>query len=212
LPIVLLEPDVALTDYALAVEAAVFAWALARGPQRSTSIRRALVLFFSSLSVAAALGGTVHGFTAASSAWFAVLWPATMIAIGATAASAWWLGALLLLTASFARWIAIAAGVEFFAYSIAVVFFRRDFAFAIFNYLPSAAFLLAALLVQLIRTRRSEYLLGSAGMVLTFIAAAVQYFHVPLYPPYVGHNAFYHLLQMIALALLFLWARQASTR
>src|SRR2546428_2799167 len=82
------EPDVALTDYALALECTVFAYLLQRKEH---------ALFFASAAVASLAGGTVHGFFLdARTLGNAVLWRITLIAIGVTAASAWAIGARVL--------------------------------------------------------------------------------------------------------------------
>ena len=61
------EPDVALTDYALFVECAAFAWLIARRPTDLMTLRRWTVLFFVFTALAALFGGTVHGFYAGES-------------------------------------------------------------------------------------------------------------------------------------------------
>src|SRR5207248_3788197 len=102
------EPDVALTDYALALECTVFAYLLQR---------REHTLFFGSAAVASLAGGTVHGFFLdARTLGNAVLWRLTLIAIGVTAASAWVLGACVLFPALTARRVSIAAAWSMAAY------------------------------------------------------------------------------------------------
>jgi hypothetical protein len=49
------------------------------------------------------------------------------------------------------------------------------------------------------------------GLALTFVAAAVQQAHVTVHPR-LGHNALYHLIQGIALALVFTCARWIARR
>src|SRR5205823_6043329 len=116
------EPDVALTDYALALECTVFAYLLQR---------REHALFFGSAAVASLAGGTVHGFFLdARTLGNAVLWRLTLIAIGV------------------------------------------------------------------------------AGLGLIFIAAAAQQARIALHPRYFNHNALYHLIQALALWLLFLGLRR----
>jgi hypothetical protein len=39
--------------------------------------------------------------------------------------------------------------------------------------------------------------------VLTFVAAAVQYTRVDPHPVYVNHNALYHVIQAVALLLIY---------
>ena len=88
------EPVVTLTDYALALEGALFATRLSldRMGRRAGADPLApwLVLFFAAAGLAPALGGTVHGFFPdASSPGYRVLWPATLLAIGLVAYSMW---------------------------------------------------------------------------------------------------------------------------
>ena len=54
--------DVALTDYALAVECAVLTLLVARMRTGASAFRWSFVLFFFSIALASATGGTVHGF------------------------------------------------------------------------------------------------------------------------------------------------------
>src|SRR5438034_9987787 len=95
------EPDVALPDYALALECTVFAYLLQRKEH---------ALFFGSAAVASLAGGTVHGFFLdARTLGNTVLWRLTLIAIGVTAASAWAIGERVLFSVPKARRIIIAA-------------------------------------------------------------------------------------------------------
>jgi hypothetical protein len=54
--------DVSLTDYGLAAECLCFAYLMARIRTRTSSLPAVFMLFFFSIAVAAAAGGTVHGF------------------------------------------------------------------------------------------------------------------------------------------------------
>ncbi len=56
------EPDVTLTDYALALEGILFLVLLQRGHARPWGLRSWFSLFFASVSAASLCGGTVHGF------------------------------------------------------------------------------------------------------------------------------------------------------
>src|ERR1700675_2734292 len=106
------EPAVTLTDYALAIECAVFVIALARLDARDRKLRFWFVVFFASIGAASVLGGTVHGFfLAASSPGRRILWPATLMAILVTSLAAWNIGAVLQLDerkAALVRRLAIA--------------------------------------------------------------------------------------------------------
>ena len=194
------EPDVALTDYALALECTVFAYLLQR---------REHTLFFGSAAVASLAGGTVHGFFLdARTLGNAVLWRLTLIAIGVTAASAWAIGAKVLFAAPTARRIRMAAAAALAAYCVVTVFITQEFRAAVVFYLPAVVFLLVALSVAYARAREQGILVAVAGLGLMFIAAAVQQARIALHPRYFNHNALYHLIQAVALWLLFLGLRR----
>jgi len=193
------EPDVALTDYALALECTVFAYLLQRKEH---------ALFFGSAAVASLAGGTVHGFFLDDrTLGNAVLWRITLIAIGVTAASAWAIGARVLFPGPTARRISIAAAAAFAAYCVVTVFITQEFRAAVVFYLPAVMFLLVALSVAYARARERAILPAVAGLGLMFIAAAVQQARIALHPRYFNHNALYHLIQALALWLLFLGLR-----
>jgi len=202
------EPDVALTDYGLAIESAVFAFLIYRRGIRGQPLRTWFMVFFGSISLASLAGGTVHGFfNDEQAAVYAILWPATLIAIGLTALAAWTIGACLLFSPKIVRWITAAALVEFAGYSACVLLLTDEFWIAVAIYVPAAVFLLIALVGKYRRAQDREIVIGIAGLFLTFVAAAVQQAEIPLHPAYFNHNAFYHLIQGVALFMLFWTAR-----
>ncbi len=91
------EPDVALTDFALALESAAFVAILWRSGGPSKQLKFWLLLYFAAASVASLCGGLVHGyFLEPGTFGRAILWPAALLAIGVNALAAWGIGALLL--------------------------------------------------------------------------------------------------------------------
>ncbi len=207
------EPDVTLTDYGLAVEAGMFAWLLRRGSDPSQPLGRWFVLFFASISAASLAGGTVHGFFLDPTTMGSrILWPATLIAIGGTALAAWGVGAHIQFSARAALWVARAASLEFVFYAGLVMFGAQTFKVAILNYLPPVIFLLMVFVLAFARVGDRAALLGAAGMFLTFAAAAAQQARVALHPHYFTHNAVYHLIQGVALAVVFASARGFARR
>lgn len=56
------QTDVTLTDYDLSLECALFSVLIYRQPGLTDHLRFDLVALFSSVALASALGGTVHGF------------------------------------------------------------------------------------------------------------------------------------------------------
>jgi len=194
------ESDVALTDYALAIQCALFAYVV-RGRENA--------FFFGSAAVASLAGGTVHGFFLdARTLGNAILWRITLIAIGVTAVSAWAIGARVLFPAPTARRITMAAAAAFAVYCVLTLFITQQFRAAVVFYLPAVVFLLVVLCVAYARARARGILVAIAGLGLMFIAAAVQQARIALHATYFNHNALYHLIQAVALWLLFLGLRR----
>ncbi len=200
------EPDVTLTDYALAIECAALAYLVYRQGGQQQSLRNWFALFFGSIGLAALTGGTVHGFFLdEESIGYRILWPATLIASGLAALSTWAVAACIQFSKVIARWISFVAAAEFAGYSVLVLLITQEFWLAVANYLPPTIFLLVVFARQYLLGRESQLLLGTVGLLLTFVAAGVQQGQVALHPLYFNHNALYHLIQAVALLLIF-WA------
>lgn len=206
----MLEPGVALTDFALALENALLAFLLSRVPGPEARLRLWFVIFFSAVALGALLGGISHGFS--PNVWimgYEVLWRATMICIGVAGLGAW-LSAAHLRNCERARTgeRVVGWGV-FLAFVFTVLFISQDFKYAIVAYLPATLFLLLSFIGWWRRSRQRAAMLGSIGVLLTFIAAAIQQSTLSLHPIYMNNNVIYHLVQAIALALVFVGARAA---
>jgi hypothetical protein len=205
------EHAVTLTDYALAIECAVFVIALSRLDARDKELCFWFVVFFVSIGAASVLGGTVHGFfLAASSPGRRILWPATILAILVTSLAAWNIGAVLQLDdrkAALVRRLAIAQLVLF---SLVVLFVTSRFYVGIIAYLPSTLFLLFALVTAYRRRPDHAIRWGVTGLMLTLVAASVQQLRVAIHPIYFNHNALYHVIQGAALGMIFVAARSIS--
>ena len=202
------EPDVALTDFALALESAVFVVILIGRGALGISIGRWLLVFFASVGTASFCGGLAHGFFLHQPFGDEVLWPATLLAIGTATLAKWAVGAQLIFQPRNARIVVALAFVQFFAYVVAVIFFVRDFLIAVAGNLPGAVFLLVAFAIASRRTGDQRLLAGSAGMALTLLAGLLQQLKVGAHPTYFNHNAVYHLVQAVALFLVFLGANR----
>jgi hypothetical protein len=192
------EPDVTITDYLLTLEALAFALVLARSPGNNL-LQRWFIVFFAATAAASLAGGTVHGFFSDSR----LLWRLVLIALGVVSAAAWAIGAQLLLEERVARVITLAAWAEFAVYALLVAFWNDSFLIAIANYLPSTLFLLAAFFVAYRANPAPALALGLGGLLLTLVAAVVQQARIALHPTYFNHNALYHVLQAIALFMIF---------
>jgi hypothetical protein len=199
------EPDVTLTDYGLTIMCALIARALLRMDVERPVLRNWFAAFFTAIAAAAFLGGTVHGFFPdITSAGYRALWPATLFSIGFAALAAWMVGLILRFPRDTIAAVAPALVVGLIAYIAVVLFVSQDFVVAIFGYMPATAFLLVILALEFFDTRQREVLLGVVAVLLTFVAAAVQQIEVGIHPNYFDHNALYHVIQAVALYLLFL--------
>jgi len=205
----LLEPDVTLTDYALTLECAVLAWLAWRNRFEP---RFWCASFFAALALAALFGGSAHGFFAdKTSGVHTFVWSASLLTIGWAALAIWAIGAQLILRVSWARVLRRIAAAVYVAYVLVVIVVDHRFVVAIVHYLPAALFLLVSFVVAWHRARAPALLYGALGVVLTFVAAGVQQAGVGLHPRYFNHNALYHLIQAIALILLYLGMRSIKT-
>lgn len=201
------EPDVTLTDYFLALEAALLGLLVWKG-HASEDLRMPFALFFSSTAAAALIGGTVHGFFAgATTTAGVVLWRLTLVGLGVTALAAWMIGARMLFTSGTADIVQMAAALVLAVYIIVVVAVNDRFWVAILHYLPPTLLMLAAFAVAAFRNQTRPAWAGLTGMVLTLIAAGVQQQQIALHPIYFNHNALYHAIQAIALWLIYVGAR-----
>jgi hypothetical protein len=201
-----LEPDVALTDFAIAAEcAAMAAWLYwrvrAHGPLRAW-----FAIFFAATGVGASLGGIVHGFFPnVESVLDRALWIATLLAIGVVALAIWAIGAHLLFSKRAAKWI-VAAALGLFAVYAVIVCLLEAFLVAVIYYVPATAFLLIALVVAYARRRRNSLLAGIAGVALSFVATVIQVIEIDAPTLGLSHNALYHLVQAVAFLLIFVTA------
>src|SRR5262249_59918602 len=123
------EPDVALTDYALAIETSAFAVLLWRHPL-PTPVRRVGALVFACLAVSSLTGGSYHGFfpdkTEGGGGW--AVWIVTMLVLGLAASLAW----ILFFVLAGVRQLPVAAplvAAAFLAYAYVVL--RIDHSFRV---------------------------------------------------------------------------------
>jgi len=204
------QPDVVLTDYALALGCAVFACLL---PARRVSQPFAFwfTVFFLGTALAAAAAGTVHGFfDTPGSLGNRILWPLSLIAIGVTSLAGARIAALLHFSSIAAVRISQAAAALFVVYCASVLFLTDDFLVAIAAYLPVTLLLGWVFLQAYRRTGRSSFMYGFAGICVVLLASGVQQARLGIHPRYFNHNAVYHVLQALGFFLIFFTARSVS--
>jgi hypothetical protein len=206
--LLLSEPDVTLTDYGLAVECAVFAAFLGQTPTGRKRLRTAGICFFLFLGLSAATGGTVHGFCAGlRTAECRLLWQLTLQSLGLVAFSAWVLGAGLLAPGRTGRWLEFVALPPVALYSAGVLFVTQEFWIVFTIYLPAALLLLAGFCRSFWRDGHQFSLVGASGSVLSLVSSLIQFMRIGVDPVYFNHNALAHVVQAVALALIFLAIR-----
>ena len=199
----LYEPDVALSDFALSVETAVFALMVARSPSAVPPRRRVAALLFLCLSLSSLLGAVYHGWfpqgTATAAGRF--VWTLTMLSIGGAATVLWPVTAAVAGAAP--RWLAQVALALLAAYAAVVLFVDDRFWVSIVFSVPPLVVLLGTFLGRFVRHRSRAAALGLTAVLLMFIASALQQLRIGVHPTYFNHNSLYHVIQGIALALLF---------
>ena len=201
------EPDVVVTDYLLALEAAVFSVMLWLSTAGDADLRLPFVVFFGATALAALTGGTVHGFFVGGGSPAGVaLWRATLVALGVVALAAWAIGARMLLPEDWARGLQMAAAAVALVYVVIVIARDDRFSIAIAHYLPPTLFMLGAFAAAY-RQGRPSTLPGLIGLGLTLVAALVQQRRIALSAAYFNHNALYHAIQAVALFLIYWSAR-----
>ena len=200
----LTRPAVSLTDFALAIECAAFTALLLRRTASDATLRNWFAAFFASVAVASLLGGVLHGFFEYSTSPVReVLWTGTLLSILVTSFTVWSLGALLQLGPAATRWVQGFALVQMLVFSFLILFVTRAFTIAIVAYLPATVFLLGTMWLAWRRRRHAALAAGVAGLLLVFIGAAVQQLGVVVHPVYLDHNTLYHVIQGIALWMLY---------
>ena len=206
----ILEPDVALTDFALAAEAG-WLGALVWRHGAPAPARRWWAAFFWSVGAGALLGGVSHGFVPPPyGVGGAVLWRLTLLAIGGAALSVWGAGAHAL-GGPVASRVITAGRVLFTAYAAVVLFVTDAFAVAIAHYAPAAVFLFGVLLRAWRRSRAHAALAGLLGLLVLAAGSFAQTARLALPPMHLTYNAVYHLFEMLALVLLYRAARWLSS-
>jgi len=185
------EPMTMATDYLMGAVAAALAVGLWRAGHRLWS------LAFGFTSLASLLGGSFHGFQ------LQALWKPTVYAVG--------LASFCLLAGMHRRLVPLAA-VKFLVYAVWVIR-HDDFKYVVADYGLTLLIIGGVALARWIRWRSAEapWILGSIGV--SIAAALIQQSGIALHAHF-NHNDLYHLVQIVALWLLYrggLLLRSAET-
>lgn len=200
------EPDVAVTDLGLAILGGYFGWRLKNGREGPEgTLRKAGFVIMVGLASAALFGAIFHAFFPAKTASppGRIAWIPVVLSIVAVAATLLWLALSLLaprLSPGITRGLLLVYCVAFAAVALLV---DDSFAGIVRFYGPALILILIAAVIQAARTRSVAWTLIAGGFAISIVAALLQQAGVSLHPRYFNHNAVYHVVQGIALVLLY---------
>jgi hypothetical protein len=184
------EPMTVATDYLLAIFAIAFAVRLARHNAMWAAA-------FAFTALGAILGGTFHGFAPAMDGSMAsLLWKATLVSIG--------LASFSLLGGSDGKPLLAVATVKFLAY-VAIVVRDDDFKWVIVDY--GLTLLIVGVVFALRGGVAARWMWGS--IVASIAGALIQQQRLALHQHF-NHNDLYHLVQIVALWLLYRAGRTSA--
>jgi hypothetical protein len=204
------DPDVVLTDLALAVLGAWIAWRLASMP-RSAPLGRAPAVLMAGLASAAFWGAVFHAFFPENTATLAgfIAWiPVTLSIV--VAASALLALALRTLAPGLRRQVLRTAVMVYAAvFASMVLLVDESFTMIVRFYVPPLLLFLAAAIARALGGG-AGWTSIALGLALSAAAALLQQLGVALHPVYFDHNAVYHVVQAAALVLLYLGFRRVA--
>lgn len=201
----MLEPDVTLTDFALAVECAVFAGLLFRRNKADEEIERNFAFVFAALGASSLFGGIWHGmFSASETTLGRLVWFTAMVALALAAFSLWQVAAALLPTGRWSHGVRKLSRVHLAGQVFVSAFVTDAFAVGAFGMVPPIAFVTALLFRRHEATCAPRALAGIAGFTLAIASGLVIAFGVSLHPMWATTLAIYHALQFVAFWLVFL--------
>lgn len=182
------EPTTTITDYILAGETLFLGMLIL--PQNLL-----WSLSFVALSIAAAAGGTYHGFIGSMSSTTAhIIWKTTLYGVG--------VATLLMLTATLlayapSPWKQLFVGLAVlqFVFYVFLISRSNDFRFVVYNYVPA----MIAILI-LAGFHKNVWLV--AAVLISFLAAAIQRSGIQLHRHF-NFNDIYHVVQMVAMYFFY---------
>jgi hypothetical protein len=201
---------VSLTDFAITLLCMIFCWKLWTQPADKRRLNYNFFGLFATAGVAALLGGIVHIYDQKDELAFRTFWVLTLLNVGLASYNVWLINIRLVLTDSLSRMGTYAARASFLIYVLFVLFVNDQFYVAILSYIPPAFVLFCILFARVLRERNRFTFYGLGGLLLTFVAAAVQYKHVEFTAIYLDHNSLYHIIQALGLWGLYLFGSRIA--
>ncbi len=205
------DPDVVYTDLGLAILGAFFAWRLWTRSER-TALTTAGSVIMAALASAALFGAIFHAFFPANTATRVgfLAWVPVSLSILTVAATLLALALRLLLPqipADVRRGVVSIYGLSF---AIVVLFVDESYETIVRFYAPTLILFLIAAMRQAARRTEHGWWLLALSFALSIVAALSQQARIAVHAVYFDHNALYHVLQGIALVMLFVGFRRVS--
>jgi len=141
---------------------------------------------------------TTSGFT---------VWILVTASIGITASVIWCINALIINGNRLFKIVLPFSILYLVALVYTVMFIDFQFKIIIMFYLPPMVVFAFVSGIFYLKYRIRAWVYLFTGLILSFIAAAIQYFQIGIHPIYFNHNALYHVIQGIALVMIFIASR-----
>lgn len=205
--------DGTLTDYVLFLECLIIAIRLRQIRIQCSTVQRLWIHLFLSLSFAAVVGGTYHGFLNHFSAEVSqYIWFMTMALIGIVSCHLWILSYKLFFEGEYFERVKKVVWGAFCVYLIVVIFVSAQFFVSIIFYLPPVLFFTVQSARRYLSSPTNESPRKAFGLfVLAFgivlIASIGQQVRVAIHREYFDHNATFHLAQMLVFYFLYRGAK-----
>jgi len=201
------EVDVVVTDYLLALESLYFGLYVYFS-KRPMSVRLPYLILFTGFVGATGVGGTVHGFfNDPSLPYHGVLWWITLLCTGITGFGFALCGTDLIFAKAKRRQIYIFLATLLAIYFVVSLFYRA-FLLGILFFVPATTLALIGLIVRFRKTAQARIKIAGFGLGLLLVAPIVQQLKISVHPTYLSHNAFYHVIIMVAIAMFFVGVKR----
>ncbi|MGQ0642875.1 MAG: DUF6962 family protein [Gemmatimonadaceae bacterium] len=207
------DADVVYTDLGLALLGGVLAWRLWRYGDRGY-LTRAGVTIMAALAGAAFFGAVFHAFFPANTSTRAgyLAWVPVSLSIAVVAATLLSVGLRVLfprLSLGVRRGIVL---VYVACFAGTVLFIDESYEMIVRFYAPTVLLFLVATVRHAMRGAGIGWWLLSLSFALSVVAALLQQTRIALHREYFDHNALYHVVQAIALVVLYIGVRRVGRK
>ena len=204
------DPDVVYTDLGLALLGAYLAWRLWKSP-RSGFLTRAGVFILGGLASAALWGAVFHAFFPANTATRAgfIAWIPVSLSIVVVATTLLSLGLHVLSSRLLPLWKPIVA-IYAVCFAFVVLFVDESYGTIVRFYGPTLILFLIVTLLQALRGGGRGWWVLAISLTISIVAALLQQAKWSIHPVYFDHNAVYHVVQGVAIVLLYLGFRRVG--